>query len=100
MRAIYKYILQPLTTQTLQVKPLGNVQFKEQVLKVAVQDDHVCIWCLVDQTQPEREVGVALVGTGQMLPDHIQKENYIDTIMLAGGRLVFHAFVIPEQAIL
>lgn len=96
MRAIYKYVLQPCTTQTLQVKPLGNLPFKEQVLKVATQDERICVWCLVDQTQPEREVGIAIVGTGQMLPDYIQKENYVDTVMLAGGVLVFHAFVIPE----
>lgn len=83
---IYKYPLRFTVIQTIKarfVKPLC----------VQTQVDTPCLWAMVDENIPEKELTVFMVGTGTHDVDNIkvQPEEYIATTQHGG--YVFHWFV-------
>lgn len=51
------------------------------------------LWTVVDPEAPEQSVSVYLAATGEALPDNI---DYLGTVLLNGGALVFHALLVRE----
>ena len=85
-KVVYKYKLQ--ITKVIQevVLPLGA-----QILCIKMQNDELCMWALVDPDQTYNEVvKIRCAGTGHMIEEDV--EDYIDTVMLLDGALVFHFF--------
>ena len=67
------------------VLPLGA-----QILCIKMQNDELCMWALVDPDQTYNEVvKIRCAGTGHEITEDVE---YIDTVMLLDGELVFHFF--------
>ena len=84
-KVVYKYKLQ--ITKVIQevVLPLGA-----QILCIKMQNDELCMWALVDPGQTYNEVvKIRCAGTGHEITEDVE---YIDTVMLLDGELVFHFF--------
>ena len=84
-KVVYKYKLQ--ITKVIQevILPLGA-----QILCIKMQNDELCMWALVDPDQTYNEVvKIRCAGTGHEITEDVE---YIDTVMLLDGELVFHFF--------
>lgn len=93
MRRIYKYQLETTDLQIIKVPALvGAKSFKDQVLSIDVQNGNLCIWCLVDVEEEEREINIRIIGTGDIMP-LLSKKDYLGSYVLYDGKLVFHVFV-------
>ena len=83
---IYKYPLLVLDTQVVELPVVHDI------LTVQVQNEEVCLWAMVDTSETSKEkVVIRMFGTGHPVPDSPGIE-YISTIQLSGGSLVFHIF--------
>lgn len=82
MRNVWKYTLLPECTLEM---PRGA-----QLLSVHVQGDDICLWALVDSSQPLTPRHFVIFGTGHAI--HDVELTYIGTVMMLGGALVFHVF--------
>jgi hypothetical protein len=84
---IYKYPLEILDYPEV-VLPKGA-----KILTIQVQNGNPWIWALVDTSINEYESRrLRIVGTGHPFEDFDDWEDYITTIQLMEGRLVFHIF--------
>lgn len=84
-KVVYKYKLQ--ITKVIQevVLPLGA-----QILCIKMQNDELYMWALVDPDQTYNEVvKIRCAGTDHEITEDVE---YIDTVMLLDGELVFHFF--------
>lgn len=87
---IWKYPLTVMNEQTL-ILPPGA-----QLLTVQVQDERPCLWALVDERAPSRQMRhLAIYGTGHPLPEN--PGTYIGTFQLRGGAFVGHVFELPDE---
>lgn len=80
-RIIYKYDLSG-----------GTVQLPKNatILKVAEQNDHLCLWANVDSSDEPLELrSFEAIPTG--IPLDERPRRYIDTVLLSNG-LVFHIY--------
>ena len=92
MQTIYKYPFEIKDEVKIKVKALEGISsFKDQFLNIDIQNSTPCIWCLVDDTAPEWEVTLRIVGTGHPCPD-VSKEEFLTSFTMCSGQLVFHAF--------
>jgi hypothetical protein len=89
MRTIYKYPLELVDLQTLEL-PAGA-----ELLTVQMQDGRPCLWAEVATSAPARPRTIAIYGTGNPIPGDAEIE-YIGTFQMHGGALVFHAFEVVE----
>jgi hypothetical protein len=84
MRVVWKTVLAPIVRQVVRV-PTGA-----EIIHVAEQGGHVCMWYLCDESAPLEDREVAIAGTGHA---EVQEDwTYLGTAMMQGGRLVLHAF--------
>lgn len=84
-KVVYKYKLQINKVIQEVVLPLGA-----QILCIKMQNDELCMWALVDPDQTYNEVvKIRCAGTGHEITEDVE---YIDTVMLLDGELVFHFF--------
>ena len=84
MKAVFKY--------TLKIDDYQQVflPMDAKILCIKVQNETPCLWALIDKEQTYDEaVTIRCAGTGHDIKDDVE---YIDTIMIAGGALVFHFF--------
>lgn len=95
MKTVYKYeIANPSQQLSL---PKGY-----EILCAKCQSDRwgeesLFLWALVDPDEVEREaVTIRVFGTGTDIDDDI-KLSYIDTVMMNGGKYVFHVFKQEEK---
>ncbi len=86
MNTIHKVALHLSDLQEVQV-PVGS-----KFLSVQVQRDVVCLWYECDDKQPTLNRRVAIVGTGHNR-DLCAGLQFIGTVQLAAGQLVFHVYV-------
>lgn len=94
MKTIWKYSLELLPFQTLQVPALSNQsgEYKYiwgQVMHVGQQNDIPALWLLVDTEAPVRNIDISIVGTGQECPD-LGEWDYLGTSFC--GSFVWHVF--------
>lgn len=84
MKAVYKY---PLKIDDYQQVILPEYA---KILCIKVQNGTPCLWALIDKEQAyDKIVTIRCAGTGHDIKDEVE---YIDTIMVADGALVFHFF--------
>lgn len=87
MEKIYKYPLEIKDEQVV-LLPTGA-----KILTVQAQMDKPCIWAMVNPTSPnDQAFTIRIHGTGHAISDSDELE-YINTVQLYGGKLVFHVFV-------
>jgi hypothetical protein len=53
------------------------------------------LWTAVDMDLPEQPVPIFLAATGEELPEN---SEYLGTVLLNGGALVFHAVLLKDVA--
>lgn len=63
-----------------------------KILCVQVQYDQPAIWAIIDDEKPMKNRVFRIVGTGH--PIDFDTQNYIGTVQLLDGNLVFHVFEI------
>ena len=86
MKKIYKY---PTEIQDEQVVLLPT---GAKILTVQTQSGKAFIWAMVNPTMPnDMAVTIRIFGTGHTIQDADRLE-YIGTIQMCGGALVFHVF--------
>lgn len=87
---VYKYPLDTAASNPVEVSlPEGA-----KLLHVDYQYRDFTLWALVDDrdwVQKEKR-RVLVVGTGHDIPFDEHQLRHISTVMVEGGRLVFHAF--------
>lgn len=84
MITIHKFELYPATVQSMMM-PIGA-----EILSVQVQHEHPYLWAKVDTDVDRATRRFAVIGTGHEIPEGVIE--YIGTIQLEGGSLVFHVF--------
>lgn len=96
MRTIYKY--------SFNLEDLTAVELPEgaQVLSVQHQEGsdyrQLQLWAIVDPSRPMRTVHLVVRGTGH--PMQGNEGDYLGTVQLLAGRLVFHVFTdLGEQRV-
>lgn len=89
MRVIYKYPLASTETQMLEL-PIGA-----HVLSVQSQDGGLVLWAIVDPEATTTGRIVNIIGTGHAVYN-IDGDNYIGTVQVMSGMLVWHVFIEQE----
>lgn len=83
MSTIWKYSLAPGRT-------VHDMPADAKVLTVQMQGDEVCLWALVEPHLPMRRRFFDVYGTGHGMP--ADPGDYVATIQMEGGALVWHVF--------
>lgn len=85
MRTVYK--------QKLKIEDVQTIDIHEgaKILHIGKQFDSVCIWYECDDEKPMTKRTIYCFGTGHEMPVDV-KLQYIGTIILSDGELVFHFF--------
>lgn len=87
-KVVYKYKLQVADIQQV-ILPAGA-----QILCIKMQNGEVCLWALVNPEEKYDEaVKIRCAGTGHLITENVE---YIDTVMMLDGALVFHFFKVVE----
>lgn len=86
MKKIYKYPIE-IQSEQIVLLPTGA-----KILTVQSQGEKACLWAIVNPTMPnDMAITLRIIGTGHTITDS-DKLEYIGTIQLCGGALVFHVF--------
>lgn len=82
MKKIFRY--------PIEVTNINRVLMPEgaQILKVAIKDDQLSVWALVDEMSPDEWQTFYVFGTGHDIFEPIGQ--YIDSVL--DGRFVWHVF--------
>jgi len=86
MKTVWKYELQIQDQQSV-LLPAGA-----EVLTVAVQNGVPCLWATVDPSRGTKVAVVQMRGTGHPM-DFEGDAEYVGTLFLHDGKLVFHVWV-------
>jgi len=90
MKVIWKYPLVVADVQTLLLP--------EDAQPLAVQEQHgdLCLWAHVDPTKPLVDQQIRMYGTGHLIPDGLDQEEYhIGTVQ--HYELVWHVFWVVDD---
>lgn len=84
---VFKYKLRPVAVLFVEM-PVSA-----QILSVGVQDDEIVLWALLPNSDsPTRPRSISVVGTGWVIPNHIDLRTFIGTVQIPSNGLVFHVF--------
>jgi len=87
MNTIYKYTLKVTPIQMLDL-PLYS-----KILSVESQDEDIVLYAMVDTEQAKKWVTmIRIYGTGFQLTKDIDEFNFLGTVKLDEGKLMFHVF--------
>jgi hypothetical protein len=87
MKTVYKYTLATTDEQILSL-PKGS-----RILSVEEQNQNIVLYALVDTEEKQVcEYKIIVVGTGHIASDAADCE-FLGTVKLLGGELMFHVFV-------
>jgi len=86
MKTIWKFPL-PIKDEVALKAPAGA-----RWLSLQMQGDTACLWAVVNDTRPEVVYRFRIFGTGHPMPEDVGE--YIGTVQLLGGSLVFHLFYV------
>lgn len=70
--------------------PVIDMPAGAKVLTVAMQRDTLCVWATVDPNRSQENRWFCVRGTGHTMTG--AEGDYIGTVMLEQGALVFHVF--------
>ena len=96
MRTIYKYSLETVDTQIIEVPGIFGIEnsFNKQFLCIDVQYGVPCLWCIVDTDSKQKgKIKLRIVGTGNPMPEFLGNEDYLGSYQLLDGQFVGHVFV-------
>lgn len=82
-KAIWKYTLRPSG------HPI-EIPKDARILSVNSQANEICLWALVDPNAPKEQRRFVPIPTGKTMDG--TNMTFIGTVLLEGGRLVFHIF--------
>lgn len=84
MKTVYKY---PLVIDDYQKVTLP---INAKLLCIKKQNEKLCLWVLIDKEETcTEQITIRCAGTGHPIKENVE---YIDSIMMMGGSLVFHFF--------
>ena len=94
----------PLPIDTLDFKivrlPCQDAEAaRKAVLRLDIQYDLPCMWYQADASDQEKEYLLIAIGTGHDWGKDLKREEYIGSLLLMGGTLVLHYFLVdaPEE---
>lgn len=85
-KEIWKYRLSVSMAQTLEM-PAGA-----ELLSVHMQYEVPCLWAIVEVTAPTAQRQIIMEATGDLLGLKTSPDNFIGTVLMAGGQFVWHFF--------
>lgn len=88
---IWKFELAPEDRQSV-IMPRGA-----RIISAGAQGDRICVWAVVDPLRATHPRGFLIVGTGHAL--NSEGWDFVDTVQLADGALVFHVFAAPSGSL-
>jgi hypothetical protein len=83
MKKIYKYNLEVEDSQIVSI-PGG------EIISVIEQNGSISLYAITDSNKPPIDFEIQIIGTGSNAP--ISEFNFLDTIKMANGNLIFHIF--------
>lgn len=86
MLKIWKYEMIVDDYQNFEIPKNGKV------LSFQVQHGVPCIWVLVDPSQPKVTRYFKMAGTGHPISESIETMDFIGTLQMSGGVLIWHLF--------
>lgn len=87
-KTVWKFVLWPYPDPFEVGMPGGS-----KILSVRIQRGEVCLWALVDSEASHAEVRrFHIVGTGHPIRQDLDKLQFIDTVLMDEGTLVWHVF--------
>lgn len=72
---------------------LINLPAGAKPLHFNMQGERLCLWALVDPLAHQAQYAFRMVGTGQYVE---AGGEYINTLLMHGGQLVFHFFAMDN----
>lgn len=88
MKAIHKWVLEVKDWQIIAIDGGATI------LSVQEQNGHICLWAIVDPSAPKADVGVRVIGTGELIQPHLLEViKHVGTVQLVNGAMVFHVFI-------
>ena len=86
MKKIYKYDL------SMKDKQIISLPLNSKILSVKNQYEGIVLYALVDTEREEQEKhSIIIHGTGHSADD-VEEYNFLGTVKLENGRLMFHVF--------
>lgn len=89
MKAVYKYNLEFIEQQTIKIP-------SNTILSVENQKENIVVYALVDldacNDGKYNYYEFIICGTGHYLDDNITDCNFLGTVSLANGNLMYHVF--------
>jgi hypothetical protein len=86
MRKIFKYPLEIIDYQTVEIKSPAIL------LSVVGIDDKIMMYAMVDDLEYGIPVDVMIIGTGHAIKDDIDSYKFLGTVNLMNGRETWHVF--------
>ncbi len=87
MRKIFKYPLEIIDYQTVEIKSPAIL------LSVVGIDNDIVMYAMVDDLEYGIPVDVMIVGTGHSIKDDIDDYKFLGTVNLVNKREIWHVFV-------
>lgn len=84
-KKVFKYLLDVATYQFIRI-PSTNI------LSVAEQGNNMVVYALVDTEIAPVQYEFAVIGTGHTILQDIDAYNFLGTVKLHDGKLMFHVF--------
>lgn len=84
-KKVFKYHLYAVTFQTINIP-------STHILSVAEQDNSIVVYALVDTDIEPVQYEFAVIGTGHTILQDIDAYNFLGTVSLHNGGLMFHIF--------
>lgn len=85
MKTIYKYPIEITDSQVIKLPK------EYRVLTVQIQNNNPFLWALVDTDNDLEDAEILIIGTGHGI-QNIETMEYISTIQVNNGKLIFHVF--------
>ena len=87
MLTIYKYVLEEKSIQMLELP------FSAKILSVESQDEDIVLYAMVDTEETRKWMyEIRVCGTGFALSKDFIHFNFLGTVKLSQGKLMFHVF--------
>ncbi len=90
MRSIFKYPIKISSDISL------AIPCDAKILTVQMQRGTTCIWALVDPDAKEEVRRFRFIGTGHPIEQGQQRLDYVGTIQMLGGDLMYHLFELKD----
>lgn len=90
MRTVYKYTLTPSTIHTMMPKDA-------KIISAKLQHDKAVVWAVVDTDKPNEQRTLVVIPTGEPIPEFVRIVDFIDTVSINDGALIFHIFEVESN---